>query len=461
MTAAKSQAVIRPGPGPSRPYHFPAFERVRMDNGMELVCAPVHKVPLVSVNVLVDAGATADPAGHEGVAHLTAQLLLEGTATMDGATLAERMERLGATVDAQADWDGAVVSMTVLSANLRPALDLLRDMLRAPAFAEREVARLKAERLAELLQLRSDPGALADEQFSRFLYRGESRYARLEGGDEASITSIARADIQGFYEARYRPAGMQVIVAGDVSVADAHEQVQRVFGDWRGERAVRVEADDRAANNSRVLRVVTKADAPQSELRIGHVGVPRAHPDYFPLVVMNAVLGGLFSSRINLNLREAHGYTYGAHSAFEWRRQAGPFVVSTAVQTDVTADAAREAIGEIARMREGLIEPGELSLAVDYLDGVFPIRYETTAAICAALSTLVRYELPADYFDTYRRRIREVTAEDVLRVAREHLHPESLLMVAVGDAAAIRGPLDALRFGPMTTHDAEGRDVAR
>jgi len=207
------------------------------------------------------------------------------------------------------------------------------------------------------------------------------------------------------------------------------------------------------------VHVVAKADAPQSELRIGHVGIPRTHPDYFCAVVMNAVLGGLFSSRINLNLREAHGYTYGAFSSFDWRRQSGPFAVSTAVRSDVTDASAREVIFEIDRMRRERINGDELSLATSYLDGVFPIRYETTAAIAAALANMAIYGLPEDFFDRYRERVRAISSDDVLDAARKHLQADALQIVVVGDPAVVVAPLEALQFGPVTIYDSLGRPI--
>ena len=175
---------------------------------------------------------------------------------------------------------------------------------------------------------------------------------------------------------------------------------------------------------------------------------------------MNAVLGGLFNSRINLNLREERGYTYGAFSHLDWRRQSGPFVVSTAVQSEVTAPAATEVLGEIDRIRDQEIDADELSLATSYLDGVFPIRYETTEAIAGALATLVRYDLPDDFYDTYRERVRAVSTGDVLRVAREHLRPTALQMLVVGDPESVQPQLDALKFGPLTTYDTDGQPLS-
>lgn len=428
-----------------------------LENGVELVVAPVTKLPLVTVALLVDAGAICDVAGREGTAQLVAKLLLEGTATSDGAELTERFERLGASVDAHADWDAAAVTLTALSEHLPAAFDLLGEVIRTPAFRPREVERLKAERLAELLQLRAEPRGLADELFSRFLYTQSSRYARPEGGDERSTESIDRDRLVSFYESRYVPGSTTVIVAGDISADRAEELTRHALGTWTGGAAKRITADDLPARRDRGIHIIAKPDAPQSELRIGHVGIPRKHPDFFPVNVMNAVLGGLFNSRINLNLREAHGYTYGAFSTFEWRRQAGPFVVSTAVRSDITDAAAREVLMEIDRIRAEAISADELSLATSYLDGVFPIRFETTAAIAAALSVLVLHGLPDDYYDRYRARVRAISTEQILDAAQRHLHPESLQMVVVGDPAAVRAPLEAMNFGSATLYDTQGQ----
>jgi zinc protease len=446
----------RPAPQPPRPYRFPPFERRALANGMQLVVAPVSKLPVVTLLMVIEAGATADPAGRDGLAQLTARLLPEGTARSTGSEFAERLERLGASVEAHADWDIGVARVTVLTEHLDEATQLFGEMLRTPGFPEREVERLKAERLAELLQIRAEPGALADEMFARFTYEPASRYSRPAGGAVHDVEAITRDDILRFYEARYRPAGMTLVTAGDVSADRIGHLARATFGDWAGVPTDAAATSDAAARQTRAVHVVAKADAPQSELRIGHPGIPRNAPDYFPIVVMNAVLGGLFSSRINLNLREAHGYTYGAFSGFDWRRRAGPFAVDTAVKTEATDAAAREILNEIDRMRAEEIRPEELSLATSYLDGVFPIRYETTDAIAAALANLVIYGLPDDYFDRYRERVRAVTAADVLTAARAHLHPDQMQIVAVGDPGVVHTPLEKLGIGPVTVYDSDG-----
>jgi zinc protease len=322
------------------------------------------------------------------------------------------------------------------------------------------VERLKAERLAELLQLRTEPRGLADELFTRFLYARDSRYSHPEGGSEESVAAISRADVEEFYRARYRPGSVTLIIAGDVTTDEAAALASDTLGAWKGEAPETMEVSYAPARSQRALHLISKPDAPQSELRLGCVWLPRHHPDYHASVVMNAVLGGLFSSRINLNLRERHGYTYGAFSHLDWRRQAGPFVVSTAVQSEVTAPAAKEAISEIEHIRAERITDDELSLATSYLGGVFPIRYETTDAIAGALAALVRYGLPDDFYDTYRDQVRAVTVEDVLRDARAHLNPASLQMLVVGDIDRVQGPLEEIGFGTSTVYDTQGEMLA-
>ena len=240
----------------------------------------------------------------------------------------------------------------------------------------------------------------------------------------------------------------------DVNSDRATRMVERALGTWKGAPPVTSPVDDRTNSGTRRVKVVHKPDAPQSELRIGHRGVPRGHRDYFPIVVMNALLGGLFSSRINLNLRERNAYTYGARSTFDWRRQAGPFVVATAVKTEVTDAATREILREITLLREEMVGDEELSLATAYLDGVFPIRYETTHAVAEAIAVANVHTLDADYYGTYRDHVRAVTAADVRRAAETHLHPDELLVLAVGDAGAIRDPLERLAIGPLDVYEA-------
>jgi zinc protease len=444
---------LRPKSGPARRYRFPEFHDEVLPSGIRLLTAPVAKLPLATVLVIVNAGSVNEPRGKEGIAALTAAGLLEGTTQFDGAELAEKFEQLGTSLESGADWDSAFIKITALSERLEEATRLLGEVISSPVFPEREIERLKAERLAEILQLETEPRGLADEKFEEFLYSPQSRYSSPDAGSTKSVSALTRDDVEQFYRANYRSRATTIIVAGDATPEQARAMVMSAFQKWPAGSAQEPQLTATARTNRRTVHIVHKPEAPQSELRVGHVGLPRKHPDFFPTLVMNAVLGGLFGSRINLNLREQRGYTYGASSYYDWRRGPGPFVVSTAVQSEVTTPALTEIFLEIDRIRSDTITEEELTLARDYLEGVFPIRYETTAAIASALATLVIHDLPADYYGTYRKNIHNVSAEAVLEAATAHLHPPQLQTVVVGDAELIQGSLADSKFGELIVHN--------
>ncbi|MDQ6716839.1 MAG: insulinase family protein [Gemmatimonadota bacterium] len=446
-------ATARPSAGIPRAYHFPAFKTGTLESGARLIVCPVPKLPLATLLAVTSSGAATDPVGLEGIARLTAKLLVEGTALHSGAELSERLERLGASLETGADWDSSIARITFLTEHLDEVINVVGEVLLEPSFPERELMRLKAERIADVLQVESEPRALADEAFESFLFTPESRYAVQEGGSTGSVPRISRSEIVAFHSAAYVAPATTFIVAGDVSFDELRDKLSRRFSLQRQRISQNAPRRSSIASTSRRLRVLDKPDAPQSELRVGHGGLARNDPDYFPTVVMNAILGGLFGSRVNLNLREAHGYTYGASSYFDWRKDAGPFVISTAVATDVTAAALTEILVEVERIRRSAVDPLELSLAKDYLIGVFPIRYETTAAVSAALANAVIYDLPPDYYQTYRANIQAVTAEQVLDVSRRHLHPDALQTLIVGNRSAIRKSVEALGLGVLEAAD--------
>ena len=442
-------ATARPGPAAPRAYNFPPFSEEVLENGIRLMICPIPKLPLITLLVVVDSGAAVDPKGKEGLARLTAKSLVEGTRDRSGIELSEILEGLGTSLESGADWDSSVLKTTFLAEHLDQVLPLLCEVLTGPTFPERELQRLKAERIADLVQIESEPRALADQKFEAFLYSAESRYSIASGGIRESVSPLAREDLVQFHARRYAPASTTVIAVGDITLEELQPRLHEKLGGWSSPPEGGNPPRNILASFGRTVRIVDKTDAPQSELRVGHAGLERNHPDYFPAVVMNAVLGGLFGSRINLNLREAHGYTYGASSYFDWRKDMGPFVISTAVQTEVTAAALREIFLEIERIRAEEITESELSLAKEYLDGVFPIRYETTASIAAALANMRIYGLPRDYYDRYRENIRKVSSTEVLGAARSHVRPEEMQVVIVGNTAALGDSVEGLRIGPV------------
>ncbi len=451
----------RPIAGAPRPYEFPEVHRSTLANGMRLVVAPMPRLPLVTVLALVDAGAANEAPGSEGVAALLARALAEGADALDGAEITARFEALGTAFDASADWDSSVARLTVTRSRLEEALALFATVLRGARFPESDVARRRDERLADITQQLAEPRGLADERFAGFVYPGANRYARSGAGTAQSVARLDAETVRAFYAQHYGPRTTTLLLVGDIAVDDARRLAEQRFGSWVGSALAAPAASEYApahapaqGGQKRVI-VVEKADAPQSELRVGHVGVPRSHPDHLAIVVMNAILGGLFSSRINLNLRERHAFTYGASSGFDWRRGAGPFVVSTAVKSEVTARAVEEILREIDGQRAAPPEATEVALATDYLAGVFPIRYESTSAVAGALAGATMFGLPDDWFATYRDRIRAITPTEVHAAARAHLDPERLLVLAVGDPTVIEAPLAALGLGAVERHASE------
>ncbi len=434
----------RPAAGPVRQFSFPEFEDSNLSNGMRLLAAPMRKLPLVTLTAVLDAGSMHDPAGLEGLARMTAKSLMEGTSRRGASDFVESIERLGIVAEASANWDATAVTMTFMADRLVEAAALLGEILLSPVFPEGEVDRLKTERLADLVQIDSEPRELADQSFENSLFNPDSRYSGPAGGTAESVRRIGAGDVLGFYRDNYAPSSSAIIIAGDLPDTFGAD-IEAALGGWNapGRRKTVVRAEERT--QAAEPAVIEKHGAPQSEIRVGHLGPSRNDPDFFSISVMNAILGGLFGSRINLNLREKHGYTYGASSTFDWRKSRAPFVIATAVQSEVTAKALREIHSEIRRIRAEEPNPDELSLAKDYMEGVFPIRFETTGAVASALSNMVIHDLPSDYYRSYRSKVHAVTATDVLNAARKHIDPDRMRTLVLGDPELISAQMDDIR----------------
>lgn len=449
-------APLRPSPSTPRDFQFPAFERTVLPNGLRLVVAPMRRLPVVTAILVVDGGASKEQSGLEGVADIVAHSLTEGTRTRSADDLVMALERLGTSVSAGADWESSILKMSVMSANIAKALELMAEMAIEPRFDEEAVMRIRAERLSEIIQSQSEPRVLADESFNADLFASEARYGIPVGGSAATVGAISTPDVRDYHAKTYNPAAATLILAGDIDIEGAQRLADSAFGGWKVQtQALPARTLALAGPQVRGVRVVPRSGAQQSELRMGHIGVSRAHPKYFDIVVMNAVLGGLFSSRINLNLREAHGYTYGASSYFDWRKEAGPFVIATAVQSESTGAAITEVFKEIDRMQNEAIQPEELSLATSYLAGVFPIRYETADAVASGLASLVIFDLPGDYFTSYRANVLGVTTSGVQEAAQTFLHPDDMRVVVAGSPDIVSPQLTDLKIGDVLVNSAE------
>ena len=447
-----------PQPSEPRPYHFPHVTRTTLPNGLRVLVAENHNAPLVSFRTLIRSGADHDTHATAGLASITADLLDEGAGTRDAIRIAEDLGLLGAVLGTGADWDASYVSADVLARNDDPAMEIIADVTARATLPPEDLERVRAERLNELLQQRNEPSAIAGKRFSHLLY-GTGAYGNSVGGNADSIARIAIDDVRAFYARHYVPNNSAVIVSGDVEPARAIELIMRTLGDWvRGEEPPRPEIMPQPIDMSRVY-VIDRPQAVQSEIRVGHVGVPRSCEDYFPLSVMNAIFGGVFNSRINLNLRERHGYTYGARSQFSFRRHAGPFVIAAPVRNEVTLQSVSEVLSELRRIRTGDLEARELDDVKSYLMGVFPATVQTASDIASRLVDMELYGLPEDYFDRYRENIAGVSKEDVERVAKKYLDPDRVLIVVVGNAKEIREPLGTLGM-PVHEMDIDGNMLA-
>ena len=442
-----------PTPGPVRPFHFPGVERTSLANGLEVVVAETRRFPVVTVELVANAGGTAEDEASAGIATLTASLLESGAGERTAGQIAESADGLGITLDSTTGWDVAQCGFTSLHARLEPGLELLADMVRRPTFPEAEVERLRVERLGTLAHRRTDPSALATELFSRYTYTANTPFARPVGGTSTTVRALRRDQVAAFHAARYAPAGSALVGAGDVGLDELAALAERYFGNWKGESLPAAIPSVTPRSEQATVVVAHRPGAVQSEIRLGHVGVERGAPDYTHITVMNTILGGSFSSRLNMNLRERRGYTYGVSSLWTARRQRGAFYASTAVQTEVTAHAVEEILREIQGLRQTEVSPGELRDARDYLAGVFPLTVETTTGVAARLAGLVTYGLPFDYYRSHRERILAVTADEVLQAARRRLHPERAVVVVAGDADRVRAPLEALGIGTVEVVD--------
>lgn len=450
--------TVAPLPSEPRPYHFPHITRTTLPNGLRVLVAENHNAPLVSMRALVKSGADRDDPNTAGLASVTADLLDEGAGTRDAIRLAEDIGLLGASLGTGADWDASYISLDVLSRNSEPASAIFGDVAARATLPEDGLERVRAERLNDLLQQRNEPAAIAGKRFASLLY-GTGVYGNTVSGNPESVGRITLDDVRRFYSGHYIPNNSSVVISGDIDAKEAVELVTRAFGAWaRGSEPPRPELSPKPIESSRIY-VIDRPQAVQSEIRVGHIGVPRSCEDYFPLSVMNAIFGGVFNSRINLNLRERHGYTYGARSQFAFRRQAGPFVVAAPVRNEVTRESVTEMIAELRRIRTGDVEDRELDDTKNYLIGVFPALVQTASDIASRLVDMELYGLPEDYFDRYRENIANVSRDDIAHVAQKYIDPDRLLIVIVGNASQIREPLGNLGL-PVRELDIDGNMVA-
>jgi len=439
-----------PEPGPPPTLKLPAIQKRQLSNNLPVWIVELHEVPVAQVNLVVLSGSSNDPAGKFGIASLTAAMLDRGAGSRSALEIADAVDFLGADLGAASGVDSSAVRLHVPVARLADALPIMADVALRPTFPADELERLRRQRLTSLLQARDDPPTIASLTFSRVLYGPTHRYGTATAGSAETIKSLTPADLRTFYQGTFRPDHAAMIVVGDVTTDKVMTLLEPAFGGWKAQGAAlpatKLPSVEEPAK--RELYLVDKPDAAQSQIRIGWVGVPRSTPDYFPIQVLNTILGGSFSSRLNMNLREKHGYAYGAGSSFDMRASAGPFVSSAGVQTDKTAEALKEFFVELDAIQK-TVPADELTRAKNYVALRFPEAFETTGDISRRLEDMLVYHLPDDYFAKYVGNIQAVTAADVQRVAQKYIQPSHFAVVVVGDLKKIEPGIRALNLGPV------------
>ena len=427
-----------PAGGPPPKLNLPVPVRRTLKNGAAVLVVERHELPMVSMVVTWPSGIADEPSGQAGVAGLTADLLDEGAGARGALDIAEAVARLGATLQTGASWDDTRVQVTALTRSLDALLPIVADVLARPTFADKELDRVRADRVTSLVQLRDVPGAISRDTLSRVVYGDKARYGLPELGTEPTMKALDRAAVVKWHKEHLRPDLATIIVVGDVQTDDIVRRLDGAFADWKATQKGKLK--HAAAPAPRPLRKVVIVDRPgaaQTEMRLGLPGAPRTSKDYFACLVTNAILGGQFISRLNFNLREQHGYTYGARTEFSFRRDGGPFVAGAPVKTAVTEPSLKETLGELSRIRESDVQPQELELAKDLLGRAIAREFETAPQVAAALVAQVVEGLPDDYYKTYADRIAAVTAGDVRKAAQKWIDPTKMAIVLVGDESQI------------------------
>lgn len=462
LPSSAGQALDRkkiPAPGKTPVLRVPAWTKATLPNGAELIVSEKHDLPLVSCSITLLGGASQfEPEGRSGLASLTAAMLNEGTRTRDGETLSNALQQLGTSVSVNVGGEGGSISFVSTSAKFPATLEIVADMLVNSTFPDAALERLRAQRLVALAQQRAQAGAIASRVFPRVLY-GPHPYGRVV--TEASLKAITRNDVVAFHKAMFQPGRALVTVVGDVTPASARSTVRRALAIWpKGGARPAFEYPAVPAPKPTTVVLVDKPGAAQSTFAIGHPGPPRSTPDYYALQVMNTMLGGMFQSRLNANIREEKGYSYGVGSSFAFGKGPGAFRTGGDVVSDKTDAALVEFMKELRGIQGARpVTADELRVAKDALIQRLPGTFQSVASINNALTTLWTEGLPDDYYQQYAKSIAAVTREDVLRVARTYIDADRLAIVIVGDRKSIEAPLEATGIAPIAHYDIEGHPL--
>ena len=460
LAKSGAQTTNPPAPGALRPYVFPVVQQFSLPNGLKVILVEKHTLPLVEGRLMVDAGAQREPSSKSGLASLTGRLLSEGTGGMSGADIAHAMDLLGAQYTAGAGYSTSFADVVALKNVFPQALSLAAKTVTAPSFPVSDFARVKNQALAAYQQGHARTAGLAADAFIRAAFDTSAPFSRPTGGTPATITPLTREDVVNWHRSMYAPATSTLLLVGDLTPAEARTVAQEAYGGWSASAAAPAPVSNpvRPSTGTRVI-LVDRPGSVQSSILLGQAGFRATDPDYIPMLALNQVLGGGFSSRLNMNLREKHGYTYGASSGLDLRAGAGAFRMGSEVRTDATDSALVEAIGEYRRIVSDPVPAPELTAMVNNIVAGFPSSVQTVQGLSQAMQSLIIWGLPLDFYTTYREKLSAVTPADIGRIATGRLTPDNLIVVVAGDLSKIEAPIRARNFGTVEVWDVNGNKV--
>jgi zinc protease len=453
--AANASPVSAPPLTPERPVAWPKRTVRTLGNGLQVVLAESRAFPKISAQLFFRSGNAVVAHSAPGLADITASVVRTGTASRTSRQIEEDLRRMGADLGVHSGADSSAIAASGLSEFSGELLELLADLARNASFPENEFERERRQKLEELKIERTTPGFLANERFRRVLF-GEHPYAII-GPNEEQVAAYRRAELEDFYRVHYTPANGLLIIVGDLSSESMIEQIDRIFGGWKAPKPEVEDAPAPPKNSGRHVHLVHVPGSVQTQVLLGNLAITRHDPDWYRAVLANSIYGGAFHSRLVVNIREQKGYTYSPRSGINALRQYGYFSVHAAVRNEVVAATLTEMFYEMDKMRSLPVTPEELESARNYLAGVFSLGVATQAGLLTQLSTVYLERLPENYLETYRERIRALTADDVLTAARHHFDSANEQIVIVGDREQIAGQV-AL-FGDVETLDAQGHPL--
>lgn len=446
-----------PRPLPARPVTFPPYEIRKLPNGLQVVLVHQNEQPMVSVRMIIRAGAAQDPRGKHGLAMLTATLLDQGAGTKSAEQIAETIDFIGGALGTGAGTDLSYVNAVVMKDSYDIALDLMADVTQRPTFAVEEIERQRQQALSALKVAAEDPESVADRVIDRLIY-GFHPYGMPGAGTAQSLTGLTRADFVDFHKKYFVPNNALIAVVGDIGAAEAMAGLEKHFGAWK-QAEVPVAAITEAPDATRRVVVIDKKDAVQTEIRVGHIAIPRKHADYDAVDQSVKILGGEGANRLQQVLRSQKQLTYGASADLDTFKLAGAVIAETDTQTANTAEALRVVVDEFTRLQRERVSDGELEGAQDYMVGHFPLTIEVPDAIATQVLNQLFYELPVDDLPKYRERVLRVTPDEIQRVARWFIRPSQLSIVLVGDADKFANDLKGVGFGSFERIPIERVDL--